>query len=390
MEKFQRFSLASCLCLFVFWMFWFFNFTCRTILAPIAPILEDEFGLSHTSTSGFFTAISTGNGVALFLMGIFSNLLGHKRSILFSFLFNAFFLLALSYTSKIFTFYFLFFALGFTLGTYLPSALSLLTKMYSKKLWGKVISIHDSAASASIFLAPLFAYFILKYTSWRGLFSLIAYTFLILVFLFYVATKSVEEIKVKGEHTKEIFFVVLKNRTLWIIAALLTVAAGANMGLYYILPLFLSKELHFDISFTQKILGISRVGAFVFVFFVGFLVDLFEIKGLLFSTLFVSGLLTFAIPYFSGKFFIYALFIQPVIISAMFPLSFVLSSRIISLEKRAFANGFIVSIASAFGIGVIPYILGFFGDHLSFAFGIKALGILTLATSFVVFKIKEG
>jgi hypothetical protein len=51
--------------------------------------------------------------------------------------------------------------------------------------------------------------------------------------------------------------------------------------------------------------------------------------------------------------------------------------------------GFIVSIASAVGIGLIPYILGIFGDNLSFALGIKILGILVTVTSFVVLKIKE-
>ncbi|MCX7856821.1 MAG: MFS transporter [Deltaproteobacteria bacterium] len=366
------------------------NFTCRTILAPIAPILEDEFGVSHTAAGGLFAAISIGNGVALFLMGIFSNTLGHKRSIIFSFICNAFFLLVLSQNKVFLLFYPFLFALGFTAGTYLPSAISIITKVYSEKLWGKVIPIHDSGASASILLAPFIAYQLLKYVSWRGVFLLLGFCFVFLSLVFYLITREVEEIKVEKGDTKKIFFEIVKNRTLWAISIILIFSAGANMGLYYILPLFLSKELMFDISFTQKVLGFSRIGSFFFVFLVGFVLDFFDIKKVLFVILFISGFLTFFIPICPLDFMVYILFVQATIISAMFPLCFVLSSRIIPLEKRAFAMGFVVSIASAVGIGVLPYILGFFGDYLSFALGIKILGLTVIGISFVVFKIREG
>lgn len=389
MKTFSHFDLSSTLYLLLFWLFWFLTFTCRTILAPIAPILEDEFGLSHTAAGGLFAAISMGNGVALFFMGIFSNTIGHKRSIILSFILNAFFLFLLSVNTISYLFYPLLFALGFTAGAYLPSAISIITKVYTERLWGRVIPIHDSAASASIFLAPFIAYYLLQHTSWRGAFLIVGLSFMVLTFFFYRITRTVEEIKVERGDTKIIFFEVVKNRTLWAISAILIFSAGANMGLYYILPLYLSKELFLDISFTQKALGFSRIGAFVFVFLVGFLLDFFQIKKVLFFILSISGLLTFSIPFFSGDWMVYILFLQATIISAMFPLCFVLSSRIIPLERRAFAMGFIVSIASALGIGVVPYILGFFGDHLSFALGIKLLGIVVTGTSFIVFKIKE-
>jgi MFS family permease len=389
MKVFDRFNISSISYLLLFWTFWFLTFTVRTILAPIAPLLEDEFGVSHTACGALFAFISTGNGVALFLMGIFSNAIGHKRSIVLSFISNGLFLILLSQNTVFFLFYPLLFLLGFTAGTYLPSSLALITKVYSEKLWGKVIPIHDSAASASIFLAPFIAYYLLKYTSWRGVFLIVGLSFVVMTLIFYQITRDVEEIKVERGDTKRIFFEIVKNRTLWILSLVLIFSAGGNMGLYYILPLYLSKELLLDISFTQKVLGFSRLGAFIFVFFVGFVLDFFELRKFLFLLLFTSGILTFFIPFSEKDHMVYVLFSQATIISAMFPLSFVLSSRIIPLEKRAFAMGFIVSIASAVGIGLIPYILGIFGDNLSFALGIKILGILVTVTSFVVFKIKE-
>ncbi|MCS7280363.1 MAG: MFS transporter [Desulfobacterota bacterium] len=387
MKSFWKFDLTSIAYLILFWLFWFLIFTCRTVLAPLAPILEDEFKISHTLAGGLFASISIGNGIALFLMGIYSGAIGHKKSILISFIFNAFFLTLLSFNSFFFLLYPLLFGLGFTAGIYLPSSISLITKIYDERLWEKVIPIHDSAASASILLAPFIAYYLLKHTSWRGVFIILAVVFALASILFYLITKEVEEIKVEKKDTKRIFSEIVRNRTLWIISLILVVAAGGNMGLYYILPLYLSKELTLEISLAQKILGYTRIGAFVFSFTVGFLLEFFDIKRLLFFILFSSGILTFSCPFFSWDVMQYVLFLQATLISGMFPLCFVLSSRIFPLEKRAFAMGFVVSIASAFGIGIIPYILGFFGDHFTFALGIKLLGIIVTLASFFVLKL---
>ncbi len=387
MKEFSQFDLRSILYLSLFWLYWFITFTSRTLLAPIAPILEDEFHISHTATGGLFAAISIGNGMALFFMGIFSNSLGHKRTIILSFIFNSilFFLLSLNRFFPLF--YPLFFVLGFAAGAYLPSALALLTKIYSERLWGFVIPIHDSAASASIFLAPFIAYWLLKCTTWKGIFLIMGLSFLLLSISFPRVSKNVEETDLGGGSTRRIFFEIVKNKTLWVISIILTISAGANMGLYYVLPLYLSKEIGLEIPFAQKALGFSRIGAFFFVFVVAFLLDFFDIKKLLFSILFSSGILTFAIPFFPIDYGVYVLFFQATVISAMFPLSFVVISKIVSPKKRAFATGFTVSIASIVGIGLVPYVLGFFGDHFSFALGIKMLGVVTLMTSFLVFRI---
>ena len=40
----------------------------------------------------------------------------------------------------------------------------------TNKAWGKVITIHDSATSMSIFAVPFLAVFMLSFLGWRGIF----------------------------------------------------------------------------------------------------------------------------------------------------------------------------------------------------------------------------
>lgn len=387
MRKFERFDERAICFLLFFWTLWFITFTSRTILAPIAPILEDEFSVSHTQAGGLFAHISIGNGVALFLMGILSSRIGHKLSILLSLSSSGLLLFLLSRNEVFTLFYPLLFFLGFTAGTYLPSSMSIITSIYSQRLWGRVIPIYDSAASASILLAPYIAYYLSKFMTWRGILLTLSVSFFLASFVFYVTTRNFEEIRVMKGETPKILTTVISDRSLWALTLILIFAAGSNMGLYYVLPLYLSKELSIDLSTVHKALGFSRLGSIFFAFSIGFALEIIDGKRLLFLISLATGILTFLIPYFEGKTLIYLLLIQATIVSGTFPLSFVLMNQIVEQKERAFALGFIVSIASIFGIGIIPYILGFFGDHLSFALGIKVLGLTVFLVSFAALKV---
>lgn len=350
------------------------------------PIIEDEFLFSHSKAGSLFASISFGNGLSLFVMGIFAGMIGYRRTIILSFVFGGLLLLLLSFTERSVFLYPILFSLGFTTGAYLPSILPTLTVIYHERLWGKVLPIHDSAAAASILAAPFLSLFLLKFLSWRQIFLLLGIFFFSFTSLLLLLTKDFEESKMK-KGSKMLSLDLLKERPLWFLNLIWIFSAGSNMGLYNILPLFLSKELMLDLSYANKIVGMARVGALFSAIFVAFIVDLFEIRKFLFFLLFSSGLLTFLMPLSPLKILPFVLFTQSTIIQSFFPCSFVFASRLFPLEKRAFATGFMVSLGSMVGIGFIPYVLGIFGDHLSFAEGIEFLGLSLLLISFLIFKV---
>lgn len=371
-----------------FWALWFVSFTARTLLSPVMPIIEDEFSISHTKAGSLFALISLGNGLSLFVMGLFSGAIGYKRTFLLSYLSSGLLLLVMAFIERFAFFYPLLFSIGFSTGAYLPCVLPTLTRLYHERLWAKILPIHDSAAPTSILVAPFMALILLQYLNWRSMFFFLGLFFLLLGLLFHVLMRPLEEIKARSS-SRRILGELLKDRSLWLLSVVWIFAAGANMGLYYILPLFLTKELMLDLSFANKTLGISRMGALFFAIFVGFILDLFETRKFLFSLLFCAGVLTFIVPSCSKGLLPFVLFSEAMIVTGFFPSSFVLASRLFELEKRSFATGFMVSLGSMLGIGGIPYVLGIFGDHLTFSLGIRLLGLCLMGASLLIFKIQR-
>jgi hypothetical protein len=53
------------------------------------------------------------------------------------------------------------------------------------------------------------------------------------------------------------------------------------------------------------------------------------------------------------------------------------------------ATGLIVTLATIFGMGITPFLLGLSGDFLSFRFGIFLFGVLVILSSGITYFLKE-
>ena len=385
MEKFESLKGRALFFICLAWLLWFLNFTSRTAFAPILPLLEDEFGVTHAGAAAIFTFISFGYGFSLFFSGVFATFLGFRKSVVVSVAVSAV-LFSLFSLIKVFeVFYILGFVLGVAVGIYLPSMLSLLTDYYDEGIWGRVIAIHDSGASISTTAAPFLVLFILSFLPWRGIFIILGIASLLCAIVFFFAS---HEVVMPGRRS---YFLgsLWKKRSLCIMAMLFVFAGGSSLGLYFIIPLYLVKELSLDVSYANTIFGISRIGAAIVAISAGFFVDRFSLKKTLFFIVFASGLLTVALSLCSVAWVPVVLFLQAGAIIGFFPVAFVAISRIFDRESRGQAIGFIVTVNVIFGSGVIPYLLGLSGDLVGFRFGICLVGIMSTLSSGLLYFLKE-
>ena len=180
-----------------------------------------------------------------------------------------------------------------------------------------------------------------------------------------------------------------KKRSLGIMGTLFIFVGGTSLGLYFIIPLYLVKELSLDVSYANTIFGISRIGAAIVAISAGFFVDRFSLKKTLFFLVFASGVLTTALGLCSVAWVKILLFVQAGAATGFFPVAFVAISRIFDRESRGQAIGFAVTLNVVFGSGVIPYLLGLSGDLVGFRFGICVIGILTTLSSGLLYFLKE-
>jgi MFS family permease len=385
MARYSTIKGQGLLLLMFLWFLWFLNFSIRTIFSPLMPLIEDEFAIQHARASSFFVFNALGYGTALILAGIYAGRFGYKRSIIFSLVLasGAFFLIP--FVESFAFLCFLSFVLGLASGIYLPSIIPLITHYFEMRSWGKAIAIHDSAASVSIFASPFIALFFLNFLDWRQIFDVFGALAILCVVVFSLV---VGEVKINRPATNTHDH-LLRQRSLWIIALIWIFASGANLGVYFILPLYLIKELHMESVYANQIFGISRVGGVFVAIAVGFIVDRFSLKKTMFALVLVTGILTVCLTFTQGRTLEIFLFLQAAVGFGFFPVGLVTISKLFREELRSMATGYIITLGVIFGLGIIPYLLGVAGDFLSFRFGIFTLGILAILSSGLTYYLKE-
>jgi NNP family nitrate/nitrite transporter-like MFS transporter len=384
-ERHSELKGKALLFLLFLWILWFLNVSARTIFSPILPLIEDEFMIRHARASSIFIFQSMGYASSVCFAGFYSGRFGYKRSIALSLAITSFALFLLSFIKTFSAFYLFSFILGLASGIYLPSVLPFITEYFVENKWGKSIAIHDSAASISIFSTPLVILFFIHFCTWRGVLEVLAVALMISAVIFYSIS---DEIKIR--HSQKIRLGnLLKTQFLWVMIIIWVFAAGANIGVYFIVPLYLTKELSLSIGSANSILGMSRLGGIGVAVLCGFLIDRFNLKKLMFAMLFLSGICTILVGVVPAGFIGFSLFFQAIFMAGFFPAALVTVTKMFSSETRSVAIGIILAFSVIFGGGLVPYLLGFAGDLLSFRFGISLLGILVSLSSLLIFSLKE-
>lgn len=384
-HRFASLKGRGALLLFFIWFLWFTNLTSRTIFAPVLPLIEDEFLTTHARASSIIMFIAMGYTLSLLLSGLYARLLGYRKSIVVCFIGGGLVLLALPMTGVFEMLYLFCFLLGGAAGLYLPAMLPLLTSLYEEKVWSRVFSIHESAPALSNFCTPFIALLILSFFGWRAVFVVCG---LVVIACGVGAWFALEDVKPKGGPTF-LFRPILKKRAFWIIAILWIFLVGCNLGVYYIVPLYLTKELSMNVGYANTILGFSRLGGVVAALSTGFLVERLGLLRSMFGVMGATGLLTIALVVKSPGLLMVVLFLQAAISFAFFPMILISISRVFEQEMRGQATAFVITLATIGGNGVVPYLLGLSGDLASFSIGICLLGILTTIAAGLIWFLKE-
>jgi len=372
--------------LLIFWGMWYVSFSCRTIIAPIMPVIEDELTISHTLAGNVFLFLSLGYTVSLLLSGILSPRIGYKRSILSGFFVLMIAMFSLKFTHSYFYLIFIVIFMGLGAGVYLPSAIPLLTTIFRHDQWGRAIAFHETAASFSIFSIPIITGLMLHFFYWRNLFFLLALAIFVMGIAFW---KFSPDIRPKRESTTG-FLLVLRRKDFWNIAILWVFAASNGLGLYNMIPLFLVKEGGMALETANTIFGVSRIGGFLMAILSGFLVDLYGVKKILFFILVVTGISTVSLSIAPpGSILIVTLIIQATFSTGFFPVTLVAISKITEINERSSFTGATIAIGVIFGLGLTPFLLGVAADKWSFHAGIFILGLLTVLSCFLIGKIKN-
>jgi len=361
--------------LLLFWSLWFLNFSTRTVLAPLLPIFETELHISHALAGSIFLFMAVGYTSSLLVSNWITPRIGFKKSIAIGFMVLIGALFALAFTNTYWGLGVVAFFLGFGGGLYLPCALPLLTSTIHPDRWGKAIAFHETAATFSILVIPLFAAAALRFLDWTVLVLALSGLCMAVTIVFLIRSPDPRP-KVED---KSPFYGVLRRRDFWIMATLWGFAAAGGLGIYNLIPLFLVNEKGLSLELANSIFGISRIGGLVVTFLAGFLIDRIGVKRVLLISLLASGFsitgiaLADSFPLLVGM-----LVFQATFMPAFFPAGLVTISKLTTFGDRSAFAGATVAIGVVFGTGIVPTLLGTVADIWSFQAGMMVQGLLTM------------
>ncbi len=372
--------------LLLFWGLWFLNYCSRTIIAPLLPLIEDTFAISHALAGGLFFFFQTGNMTAVFSSGFLSLRIGYKQSILLSFLFLILGFLSLRFAGTYPLFAACLFVLGLGAGLYLPNAIPLITAVFERGQWGRAVSFHETAAGFSILIVPIITVFALRFFHWRNLFAVMSAACLLIVF--FLMAFSPDPRPLGGKNVRP--SLILRRKDFWIMTTLFTACGIASMGLYNIIPLFLIKERGMPMGTANTLFGLSRIGGFMAIIMIGIFLDRFSVKRILLFLLLATGLSTMAVA-LSHPFWLLSvmLLFQATFSVVFFPAALVAVAKLTDLSERSFFTGILMGIAGIIGLGLSPFILGAVADTWNFQIGIFVVGLLTILSCFLFRALQE-
>ena len=123
---------------------------------------------------------------------------------------------------------------------------------------------------------------------------------------------------------------------------------------------------------------------------IGFIIDRFNLKKLLFILLLITGLTTIGIAVVENYWLLsIVLFLQATFSVVFFPAGLVVISKLTNLSERSVFTGILMSMSGIVGPGLSPIILGAIADAWSFQTGILGAGIVITLTSLLIRELKE-
>ena len=356
------------------------TFLARFIFPPLLPTMaaDPRLTINPGQAGSLFLVSAVGSLVGSFLAGFVSSLLKHRGALLVSLFGIALSLVGAYFATTVWALRGVFFVIGILVGIHLPSSVATITATVRKEDWGKALSIQQLAPPLSLLAAPLLAVLLLHWFSWNTTLLWIAGLCAVLGLWFMFLLGGVGAFP--GDPPNKAFAgPVLKTRSFWVMIALFALGIGAQVGVYTMLPLYLTTERGMTASSANTLLGLANIAPVVTVFLAGWLTAKIGEKRMMALALVLTGAATVLVGLLSGVALKVCVVLMAGFAVCFFPPAFAALSRIVQPTYRSLATAFSTPTGLLLGGGLLPLVLGYVGQAGHFDLGIVVIGALIAA-----------
>ncbi|MEJ2727946.1 MAG: MFS transporter [Deltaproteobacteria bacterium] len=360
-------------------LLFFLTFIGRFIFAPLMPAMSSELGLSPSQAGSIFFFASMGVFIGSVSAGFVASRIQHKGTIAVSLIGGACALVLCTMLAPLWALRGALLMLGLMAGMNLPSNVATITALVSRQDWGKALAVQQMAPPLSLILGPMLTVFLLNWFSWRAPLVIIA-----------IASIAAAVILIRygniGQFPGEapdlsLARIILSGRSFWIMIILFALGMGGQVGIYAMMPLYLTAERGMPEASANMLIGLSQVSALFMTFFAGWVTDRIGEKRAISVFLLASGIVTLLLGLVSGFWLKIVVFLQPALIVCYFPAGFAALARIVQPNLRSLATAWVAPCAIVLGSGLFPLLLGYMGQTVTFASGIVLAGVIIIIGS---------
>ncbi|MCF7929633.1 MAG: MFS transporter [Spirochaetales bacterium] len=356
----------------------FFSMYARILPSPLLVFIQRDLGIGPAAATRFFLPLAISYSVAMLLSGFVAERLQHSRTIALSGTFIGIGLITLGLAQGILGMNIAFAVIGIGAGFYPPSGVAAVTSLVSDEIRGKALSIHEIGPNSAYILAPLLVSAGIFFGSWRMV-PILSGVAAIIVGISFDRFAVAGRFPGERPHLNNLK-AVLRQPQFWAVTVFFSLAAGAAMGVYSILPTYLITVRGFEVGPVNTLISLSRISGLAMIFVAGFLIDRFGIKRHIAVVLSTTALLTIAIGLLSGKALLAVVFFQPVIISTFFPAATYAASQLGPPRVRNVGVSLMIPAVNVVASGIFPPVMGHLSETGNVDYGFIGLGLLMLAS----------
>ncbi len=354
-------------------LLFFFTFVARFIFSPLFPTISKELGFKSGQAGTLFLLGAVGMLVGSAIAGFVSSRLNHRGTMLLSVLGMSAVLIGAHFAHSLGALRAIFIVLGILAGMQLPSSVATITGTVRQQDWETALSVQQTGPPLSLVASPLIAAGLLLAFGWNTALLWVAGLGIVLAVIFFLGFGGIGAFP--GEipspaHIKP----VVSTRSFWVMIWLFALGMGAQVGIFTMLPLYLTQEQGMTSAHANTILGLANISPVAVVFLSGWVSTKIGERAAMSLFLSLTGVLVVLVGLLSGPALVVCIFLMAGLAVGFFAPAFTSLSRIVQPDHRSLAAGFATPIAFLLGGGLLPMALGYLGQASSFGLGISIAG----------------
>lgn len=356
----------------------FFGMLPRLLVSPVLLRLAGDLGIGFDQAAGFFLSMSIGYVSGLLISGYVARGLGHRWTIVLSIAGGGLAFIILSRLHSPGLFHLVLLAGGVANGLYPGSGIASVVALVPDAHRGKALGLHEVGPNLAFMAAPIAAALLVPGYGWRGLFLASGCLVVGMAMVFALFGRASKEAGAPPNFGN--LAELGRNPSFWTVSALFVVGATAAFGVYSVLPAYLIADQGLDEKLVNSLIGISRVSGTLAILLAGGVADRFGVKPVMACVLGLTGCVTALLGLATGPLLLLAVFLQPAIIGAAFPVLLNALSETTKPGLRSLAVALAIPLANLGGAGLAPPVLSALGAAGFFRSAFVVLGLLVVAS----------